>query len=135
MAGYRPQRIAEMIHRELAVRLPRELKDPGFPPVSITHIEVTRDLSIARIAWSPLGGMPASDELIDAVDEAARRLRGPIGRALRTRHSPELRFELDDHTEEAVRLTDLLGVIGRELAEKDALEAQSSGDSVEEGEE
>lgn len=122
MAGYRPQRIAEMIHRELAVRLRQELKDPGFPPVSITHVEVTRDLSVARISWSPLGGVEPSHELVEAMDDASRRLRGPIGRALRTRHAPELRFELDEHTEDAVRMTRLLGEIGRELAEKDARE-------------
>lgn len=129
MAGYRPQRIAEMIHRELAIRLPRELKDPRFPSVSITHIEVSRDLSVARISWSPLGGERATEELVDAMAEAGRRLRGPVGRALRTRHAPELRFDLDLHTEEAVRLTELLGTIGRELAEKDALEAEERGAS------
>lgn len=132
MPGYRPQRIAESIHRELAVRLRQELKDPTFPPVSITHVEVSRDLSVARISWSPLGGDPPSDELIEAIDQASRRLRGPIGRALRTRHSPELRFEIDDHTDDAVHLTNLLGQIGEELAEKDEAEADADdSDGVE----
>lgn len=120
MAGYRPQRIAELIHRELAVRLRDELKDPSFPPVSITHVDVTRDLGLARITWSPLGGEPPSAELIEAVQEAGRRLRGPIGRALRTRHAPELRFQVDSHTDEAVRMTRLLNEIGQQLEERDA---------------
>ena len=88
MAGYRPQRIAEMIHRELAMRLHREL-GPEHPPVSITHVDVTRDLSVARISWSVLGGDPPTDALVEAIDDAARALRGPIGRALRTRHAPQ----------------------------------------------
>ena len=132
MSGYRPQRIAELIHRELATRLPGALKDPSFPPISITHVEVSGDLGVARVSWSPLGGAPPSDDLIDAIDDAARRLRGPVGRALRTRHAPELRFELDDRTDEAVRLTQLLGRIGEELAEKDA-RAQDGGDDGEGG--
>jgi len=130
MAGYRPQRIAEMIHRELAVRLHREL-GPEHPPVSITHVDVTRDLSIARISWSVLGGDPPSDALVEAIDQASRSLRGPIGRALRTRHAPELRFSIDDHTDDAVRMTDLLGKIGRELAEKDAAEQDHDGTDAE----
>lgn len=123
MGGYRPQRVAEMIHRELAVRLQSELRDHSHPPVSIIHVEVTKDLSIARISWSPLGGMTPSEALKEAVDEAARRLRGPIGRALRMRHAPELRFELDNHTDQAVQMTELLGRIGRELAERDRSQA------------
>lgn len=124
MAGYRPKRIAEMIHRELSVLLRQTLKDPGHPPISITHVEVTRDLRHASVYWSPLGGSPASDDLLDAMDEASRKLRGPVGRALRTRHSPELHFKLDTHTDDAVRMTQLLGEIGRELAEKDAAEGE-----------
>lgn len=124
MAGYRPQRVAEMIHRELSVRLRDALKDPSFAPVSITHVEVSRDLGSARVSWTPLGGEAPSDELVDAVDEAARRLRGPIGRALRLRHAPELRFELDVHTDNAVRLTALLGEIGRELDDREHAEQE-----------
>jgi ribosome-binding factor A len=125
MPGYRPQRIAELIHRELAQRLQRELRDPNLPHVSVVHVEVTRDLGVAKIAWSPLGGGAPSKELIDAIDEAARRLRGPIGRALGTRHSPELRFQLDDHTETAVRMTSLLNRIKGEL---DARQAGPEGE-------
>lgn len=128
MAGYRPQRIAEMIHRELAMRLHREL-GPEHPPVSITHVDVTRDLSVARISWSVLGGDPPTEELVEAMEGASRSLRGPIGRALRTRHAPELRFSVDSHTDEAVRMTDLLGQIGRELAEKDAAREGTGADA------
>jgi ribosome-binding factor A len=109
MPGYRPQRLAEMIHRELSVRLREVLTDPAFPPVSITHVEVTRDLRLARVSWSPLGGAPPSAELTEAMSNAARRLRGPIARALGVRFAPELTFRLDDHLDEAVRLTSLLG--------------------------
>lgn len=124
MAGYRPKRIAELIHRELATRLPRELKDPDLGPISITHIEVTRDLSVARISWSPLGGGEVTPAMQEAVDEAARRLRGPIGRALRTRHAPELRFSVDTHTDDAVRMTALLSEIRRDLDARDAEEGE-----------
>ena len=108
MGGFRAERIAEQIHRELAQRLRLEIKDPRLEPISITHVKVSGDLSQAVVEYLPLGGGTVSADLSDALDEAARRLRGPIGRALRLRHAPQLQFHLDTHTEEAVRLTSLL---------------------------
>lgn len=108
MAGHRPVRIAELVHAEVAQRLRLEFEDPRLTPISITHVHVTGDLSRATIQFLPLGGGAPSAELIDALGEAARAMRGPIGRALRLRHAPELVFRLDEHTEEAVRITTLL---------------------------
>jgi len=108
MGGYRAERVAEMIHRELAQRLLVEVKDPRLVPISITQVRVTRDLSRATVDFMPLGGGEVSAELQQALDETARALRGPIGRALRLHHSPELVFRPDLHTDEAFRVTRIL---------------------------
>ncbi|MEQ1504714.1 MAG: 30S ribosome-binding factor RbfA [Myxococcota bacterium] len=108
MPTYRPERVAEMIHRELAERLRSEIKDPRVGPISITAIEVTRDLSRAVVSFLPLGGGGPSDELAEGLADAARRLRGPIGRALRLRHAPEIVFSFDEHTDRAFRVTSLI---------------------------
>lgn len=114
MAGYRPERVAELVHRELSRRLLTEVKDPRVTPISITSIEVTRDLSRAVISYLPLGGGTPSAELIEGMNAAARQLRGPVGRALRLRHSPELVFVPDDHTEKAIEVTQLINDLTRE---------------------
>lgn len=119
MAGYRPARVAEMIHKELAQRLRLEIKDPRIGAVSITHVQVSGDLRVARVSFSPLGGGKPSQEMIDGLEDAARRLRGPIGRALRLRNAPELRFEPDTHIDEAVRMTSLLDDLARDRAERE----------------
>jgi ribosome-binding factor A len=119
MASYRPERVAELIHKELDQRLRLEVKDPRVTPISITGVTVSRDLSRAEITWLPLGGGEPSTELLEGLDDAARRMRGPIGRALRLRHAPELVFELDTHTEAAIRVTQLLD---RLSAEREARE-------------
>ena len=108
MGGFRHERIAALIHKELAERLRLEIKDPRLVEISITSVTVTRDLSIARISYMPLGGGAVGADTVEALDGAARTLRGRIGRVLRLRHAPELRFELDSHTEEAIRITQLL---------------------------
>ena len=114
MGGYRPQRVAELIHKELAQRLRLEVKDPRLEPISITHVEVNGDLSRAVIDYMPLGGGEVSRDLEEALEDAARQLRGPIGRALRLRHAPELVFKIDTHTEQAIRVTEILSEIAAE---------------------
>lgn len=114
MAGYRPERVAELVHRELGRRMLTEVKDPRVVPISITSVEVTRDLSRATITYMPLGGGTPSPDLIDGLDVAARQLRGPIGRALRLRHAPELVFYYDQHTEKAFEVTQLITDLTRE---------------------
>lgn len=119
MGGYRAERVAEMIHRELAQRLRLEVKDPRLEPISITHVKVTRDLSRATVDFMPLGGGEVSGDLREALDEAARSLRGPIGRALRLRHAPEIVFREDTHTEKAIRVTRLLEEIASEASDEE----------------
>jgi ribosome-binding factor A len=97
-----------MLHRELAIRLREDVKDADLGAVSITRVEVNRDISVAMIHYMPLGGGKPSASMVDAVERAAKKLRGPIGRVLRLRHAPRLNFVLDTHTEEAFRVNDLL---------------------------
>jgi len=114
MAGFRAERVAEMIHKELAQRLRLDIKDHRITDVSITKVEVTRDLSRATVAWMPLGGGEVSDDMRAGLSSAAKRLRGPIGRALKLRHAPEIVFEYDQFTEDAVRMTQLLDRLSAE---------------------
>jgi ribosome-binding factor A len=108
MAGYRAERIAELIHSELAQRLRLEIKDHRVTDVSLTRVTVTGDLRVATIEYLPLGGGAPSDDLQAGLEQAAKQLRGRIGRALRLRHAPELNFEYDTHTEAAIRVTRLI---------------------------
>ncbi|MEZ4239276.1 MAG: 30S ribosome-binding factor RbfA [Myxococcota bacterium] len=133
MPGYRPARVAEMIHRELAERLRSDVKDPRVEPISITSVDVTRDLSRATIAFMPLGGGQPSDDLREGLAAAARQLRGPIGRALRLRHAPELVFDYDDRTDAAFRVTKLLDRLAAERG--DAAPAGGDDEDVEDEDE
>jgi ribosome-binding factor A len=123
MREFRPQRVAEMIHRELAVRLREDVKDPDLGVVSITRVDLNRDLSVASVYYLPLGGGAPSPEMREAVTRAAGKLRGPIGRVLRLRHAPKLNFIADQHTEAAFRVHDLLaeleGVRSKHADEED----------------
>jgi ribosome-binding factor A len=128
MPGHRPERVAEMVHRELAERLRTDIKDPRVTPISITRIQVNRDLSRAEVAYLPLGGGRPTEDLSEGLSEAARRMRGPIGRALRLRHAPEIVFTWDADAEEAFRVLGVLDRLRRERAERDGDAVAATGD-------
>ena len=116
MAGYRAERIAEMVHKEVARRLYLEVKDPRMEPISITNVTVTKDLQSAGVSFLPLGGGAVSDELAEALVAAGKAMRGPIGRVLRLRRAPTITFVEDLQFEQAIRVTNLLDKFSAERA-------------------
>lgn len=108
MPGFRAARVGEMLHKELAERLRLQIKDPRLGPISLTGVEVSGDLRRAVVTWLPLGGGEPSAEAVAALEEAGRRLRGPIGRALRLRNAPEFVFRVDRHLERAMKVSWLI---------------------------
>ncbi len=114
MPGYRHTRIAELVHAEVATLLRHETKDPRLVDISITRVDVSRDLKKAMIEYLPLGGGAISADLKDALRDVSRKFRGPVGRALGIRHAPELHFVPDTTTEAAIRVTQLISNISRQ---------------------
>jgi ribosome-binding factor A len=100
----RPRRVAEAIKAELADLIAREVKDPRVREglVSVSHVEVNRDLSVAEIGVSILVGEPKG--VMAGLEKAAGFLRGPLARRLNLRISPELRFHHDQSQEMASRI-------------------------------
>lgn len=108
MAGFRHERVAEQIHREVSARLLREIKDPRYTPISVTRVDVTKDLRRAVIQYLPLGGNEPSDELVEGLNDIAKHLRGPVARALRLQFAPELVFQVDHTTDQAIRVMSII---------------------------
>lgn len=105
----RHQRLGAQMLRVLSELLRFETKDPGLAGVSLTAVELSRDLSVARVYYSLLhpDDDPAPAEA--ALKRAAGFLRSKLGAELMVRHVPELRFSHDDsiaHGAEITRLID-----------------------------
>ncbi len=94
--------------QEEVTRLLREgVPDPRVGNVSVIGVSVNDDLSVAIIRWLPFGGIGNRVAIAEGLKAVAPMLRGPVGRALGIRHSPELRFELDRNVEYAAQIDDL----------------------------
>ena len=102
----RAKRIAQQIQQTLSELIRRELRDPRLGMVTITEVRVASDLGSAKVYFSVLGAQPQqAQEILEA---AAPLLRGPLGRALGIRHSPELRFVQDELIEKGAKLSALI---------------------------
>lgn len=120
----RARRVAEQVQRTLSELLRREVRDPRLKPVTITHVRVSPDLAHAWVYFAPLSGDAHDPLQLEILEEAARYLRGPLGRALRLRIAPEIRFAPDDELERGNRLDDL---ITRAVREDEARHAGGGG--------
>lgn len=108
MAGYRIDRITEDIKRELIVIL-RDVKDPRVTGMlSVVKVEVTNDLSYAKVYISALEGADKAKEAVKGLKAAAGFIRGRLSSALHLRKTPELRFIADDSIEKGMELFDKL---------------------------
>ena len=94
--GARPQRVAEQIRAEWAQLLARDVHDPGVGFVTLTRTQVSPDLHLARVYYTALGDAPARAASEQALGRAAPFLRRQIGKRLRLKRTPELRFVYDD---------------------------------------
>lgn len=105
----RVQRVAEQIQREIASLLSTgQVKDPRIGFVTITAVEVTPDLKEAKVFYVVHGTPTEIKESGRALSDSAGKLRGHIGRAMKIRHAPELRFVHDKSIEEGEKIERLL---------------------------
>ena len=104
----RTRRVGEQIQRELAELLQREVKDPRVAGVTVTAVEVSRDLAHAKVYVSRMTGETDWQETLAGLGRAAGFLRRELGRRLTMRSVPELRFLRDRSIEEGARLSELI---------------------------
>jgi len=104
----RTRRVGEQIQRELAGLVHDELKDPRLGMVSISGVEVSRDLANAKVYVSVLGEDDAVRESIMVLNNAAGFLRRRLCQQMRLRVAPRLRFYFDSSLQEGARMDALI---------------------------
>ncbi len=106
--GERRHRVAETIRKVVGDILRFEFGDPRVRRATVTRAEVTGDLSLARIYVSVLGTPSEQKETLEVLARARGRVRSLLGRRVRLRQTPEVRFVFDSSVEFSIRLEELL---------------------------
>lgn len=110
----RPERVGHLMQREIADILANRLRDPRLGAmVSVTDVEVTPDLSFARVYVSVLPQGEDRGRVVAGLQHAAGFVRRELAPRLGLREVPELRFLLDDSMERGARVEELLKKIER----------------------
>ncbi len=104
----RARRVGDEIQRELSQLLREEVKDPRVGRVTITAVEVSPDLSHAKIFVTHLAGREHGDDAIAALQHTAGFLRTALSRRLQLYSVPQLHFAYDDSIESGMRLSQLI---------------------------
>lgn len=107
----RTQRIGDQMQRELALLVQREIKDPRLGMVTITAVDVSRDLSHAQVYVTVLGREDDTDAVelnLQILSEAAGYLRMLLGRTMKLRTVPQLRFRYDASVRRGAELSALI---------------------------
>ena len=105
----RPERVAHLMRREIADILSNRLRDPRLGLwVSVTDVEVTPDLSFARVYVSVLPSGEERQQALRALAGAAGFIRRELAPRLNLREVPEIRFVFDRSLETGARVEELL---------------------------
>lgn len=104
----RPERVAELLRRELAILIPQTVRDPHVARVTLTYAQVARDLSAAKVYFTLLGDVSKVKETERALNHAAGFLRHELRSRVVLRSIPQLRFYYDASVERGARVSSLI---------------------------
>lgn len=119
----RSDRVAERIHQEVSLILMRGTKDPRVALVTVTAVDVSNDLSQAKIYYTAMGTDEEHREAAAGLKSATPFVRRELGRSLQMRHTPDIIFKYDTTLEKGNRIEEIL----RKLKEEEG--ADDQGDS------
>lgn len=108
MARIRVSRVGEQIKKELSKIIQQEIKDPRIGFVTVTTVEMSGDLQIAKVFVSVLGKPIEKQQTLAALEKAAGYMRSEIGKRIRLRYIPELTFVMDESLEHSEHINKLL---------------------------
>ena len=107
MSRGRPQKVADLVQRELADLLRREVRDPRMGMVTLTAVDVSPDLSHAKVFFTLLE-KEQKEETSRTLQRAAGFLRSQLAHRMKMYTTPELRFVYDESVERGDQLSRLI---------------------------
>ncbi len=92
----RAERVGELIHREICRILLEQVKDPRINALTVTRIELSKDLQVAKVFVSLIGDDRQKTAAMRGLESAKKYIRRELGQNLELRYTPELIFRYDE---------------------------------------
>jgi ribosome-binding factor A len=111
----RSDRVASQIHREMADIIRTHVKDAELGMITVSDVELTRDLAVAKVFVSFMAASLVPAKCVKKLGEYGLELRRELGKRLRVRVLPELKFVYDDSVDRGMRMDALLHGLSHDL--------------------
>lgn len=130
MASIKIKRLREQIRQKVATVLVRDVSDPRLSMITVTRVDLTRDLSLAKIYWSSLAEGGERRTIERGLEDARAWVQREVAHVLRTRTTPTLQWCFDESVQGSARVARII----QDVRQEDDRWARERGDLVEEGE-
>ncbi|MFH1189118.1 MAG: 30S ribosome-binding factor RbfA [Candidatus Omnitrophota bacterium] len=114
MSSQRPGRVQEAIRQEVSNIIHGQIRDPRLGFLTITGVELTKDLRYARIYFSVLGEEKERKLALKGLNSAKGYIKGILGDRIKLRYMPDIEFKVDDTLERTKLIYDLFEKIKKE---------------------
>ncbi|AUS09129.1 30S ribosome-binding factor RbfA [Laceyella sacchari] len=108
MARIRVSRVGEQVKKELSQIIQQEIKDPRIGFVTVTAVEMSGDLQVAKVYISVMGSADQKSQTLSGLEKAKGYIRSEVGRRIKLRHVPELVFVIDNSLDRGEHISRLL---------------------------
>ena len=120
----RPERVQEALRQEISKVALEEIKDPRIGFLTITKVELTKDLRYAKVYFSVLGGAKEKALALKGLNSAKGYIKGVVADRIKLRLVPEISFRIDESIEHTKEIYDLFERIKKK--DKGELDAESN---------
>ncbi|MBU0881126.1 MAG: 30S ribosome-binding factor RbfA [Candidatus Omnitrophica bacterium] len=114
MSSQRSGRVQEAIRQEVSSIIHSQIRDPRLGFLTITGVELTKDLRYARIYFSVLGGDKEKKLALRGLNSAKGYIKGLLGDRIKLRYMPDIEFKIDETLERTRNIYDLFEKIKKE---------------------
>jgi ribosome-binding factor A len=113
MTRQRPERVQEALRQEISLIVQNEIKDPRLGFITITKVDLTKDLRYARVYFSVLGKDADKNKALKGLNSAKGYIKGLVADRIKLRFMPEISFKIDDTLEHTQHIYELLNKLER----------------------
>jgi len=130
MSSRRTARVASVVREVVSTAILQELRDPRIRNVTVLGAEVSSDLRYATVRISVMGSDRDASLTLHGLDSARGYLQSKVAGRVKTRYTPELRFELDEGIRKSFEATRILNEVLPEADDAAPLESGGAEDSI-----
>lgn len=114
MSSPRPERVQEALRQEISRIVQNEIRDPRLGFLTITAVDLTRDLRYARVYFSVLGEEKDKKLALKGLNSAKGYIKGLLSDRIKLKFMPEIEFKVDESFEHTRKIYDILDKIKKE---------------------